>query len=75
MTKAFFYDDALHKKILTVRLDFSINFSRPGNQVVAQYYNFLRLGMDGYTRIQQACQDVALYLSGEIAKLGQPTPG
>ncbi len=51
-------------------LDFSINFSRPGNQVVAQYYNFLRLGMDGYRRIQQACQDVAMYLSAEIAKLG-----
>jgi glutamate decarboxylase len=51
-------------------VDFSINFSRPGNQVVAQYYNFLRLGMDGYRRIQQACQDVALYLSGEIANLG-----
>jgi glutamate decarboxylase len=51
-------------------IDFSINFSRPGNQVVAQYYNFLRLGMDGYRRIHQACQDVALYLSGEIAKLG-----
>jgi len=49
---------------------FAINFSRPGNQVVAQYYNFLRLGREGYTRIQQACQDVALYLSGEIAKLG-----
>ncbi len=51
-------------------IDFSINFSRPGNQVVAQYYNFLRLGMDGYRRIQQACQDVALYLSAEIARLG-----
>ncbi|RLA43791.1 MAG: glutamate decarboxylase [Gammaproteobacteria bacterium] len=51
-------------------IDFSINFSRPGNQVVAQYYNFLRLGMEGYQRIQQACQDVALYLSAEIARLG-----
>jgi len=50
-------------------IDFSINFSRPGSQVIAQYYNFLRLGMDGYARIQQACQDTALYLSGEIAKL------
>jgi len=30
----------------------------------------MRLGMDCYQRIQQACQDVALYLSGEIAKLG-----
>jgi len=51
-------------------IDFSINFSRPGNQVVAQYYNFLRLGMDGYRRIQQACRDVALYLSAEISRLG-----
>jgi len=51
-------------------IDFSINFSRPGSQVIAQYYNFLRLGLDGYTRIQQACQDVALFLSGEIAELG-----
>ncbi|MFH1653316.1 MAG: glutamate decarboxylase [Pseudomonadota bacterium] len=49
---------------------FAINFSRPGNQIVAQYYNFLRLGFDGYQRIQQACQDIALYLSGKIEKLG-----
>lgn len=48
---------------------FAINFSRPGNQVVAQYYNFLRLGKEGYTRIHKACQDVALYLSSEIAKM------
>jgi len=50
--------------------NFALNFSRPGNQVVAQYYNFLRLGREGYRRIHQASQDVALYLSGEIAKLG-----
>jgi glutamate decarboxylase len=49
---------------------FAINFSRPGNQVVAQYYNFLRLGRQGYTRIHKACQDVALYLSSEIDKMG-----
>lgn len=49
---------------------FAINFSRPGNQVVAQYYNFLRLGRTGYTRIHQACQNVALYLSSEIEKMG-----
>ena len=49
---------------------FALNFSRPGNQVVAQYYNFLRLGKEGYRQIQQSCRDVALYLSGKIAKLG-----
>jgi glutamate decarboxylase len=48
---------------------FAINFSRPGNQVVAQYYNFLRLGREGYTRIHKSCQDTALYLSGEIAQM------
>ncbi|MEQ8790711.1 MAG: glutamate decarboxylase [Pirellulaceae bacterium] len=50
--------------------NFALNFSRPGNQVVAQYYNFLRLGKDGYRRIHQTSQDVALFLSGQIAKLG-----
>ena len=49
---------------------FALNFSRPGAQVAAQYYNFIRLGRQGYRRVQQACQDVALHLSGEIAKMG-----
>lgn len=50
--------------------NFALNFSRPGNQVIAQYYNFLRLGMDGYTAIQETCREVALYLSGKIAGMG-----
>jgi glutamate decarboxylase len=49
---------------------FALNFSRPGGQVAAQYYNFLRLGFSGYRSIQQACQDVAKYLSSEIAAIG-----
>ena len=49
---------------------FALNFSRPGAQVAAQYYNFIRLGREGYQRVQQTCQDVALHLSGEIAKIG-----
>ena len=49
--------------------NFALNFSRPGNQVVAQYYNFLRLGKKGYTQVQQACRNIALYLSAEIAKM------
>ncbi len=48
---------------------FAINFSRPGNQIVAQYYNFLRLGFDGYKRIQQSCRDVARALSEKLEKL------
>jgi glutamate decarboxylase len=49
---------------------FALNFSRSGANVAAQYYNFLRLGFEGYQRVQQACQDVARHLSGEIAKIG-----
>ena len=49
---------------------FGLNFSRPGAQVLLQYYNFLRLGREGYRRVQQACQDVAMHLSGEISKMG-----
>jgi glutamate decarboxylase len=49
---------------------FALNFSRPGAQIAAQYYNFIRLGVGGYREVQQTCQDVALHLSGEIAKMG-----
>jgi glutamate decarboxylase len=49
---------------------FALNFSRPGAQVVAQYYNFLRLGFVGYRRVQSYARDVATRLSGQIAELG-----
>jgi glutamate decarboxylase len=48
----------------------AINFSRPASQVVAQYYNLIRLGKSGYRAIHQACQDVAVRLAGQIADLG-----
>lgn len=47
----------------------ALNFSRPGAQVLLQYYNFLRLGYEGYYRVQKACQDVALHMSAAIAKM------
>jgi len=49
---------------------FALNFSRPGAQVAAQYYNFLRLGFAGYRRVHQASQDVAMHMSGQIAAMG-----
>ena len=49
---------------------FALNFSRPGAQVVAQYYNFIRLGYEGYRRVQQYARDVAQDLAREIGKLG-----
>jgi glutamate decarboxylase len=49
---------------------FALNFSRPGAQVVAQYYNFLRLGFDGYRNVHGYARDVATGLSAQIAELG-----
>jgi glutamate decarboxylase len=49
---------------------FALNFSRPGAQVAAQYYNFIRLGFEGYRQVQQHARDVAMRLSAEIAQLG-----
>ncbi|MFJ2553809.1 glutamate decarboxylase [Microbacterium sp. NPDC087591] len=48
----------------------ALNFSRPGAQVLLQYYQFLRLGFEGYRAVQQNSIDVATYLSSEIAKIG-----
>jgi glutamate decarboxylase len=49
---------------------FALNFSRPGAEVVAQYYTFFRLGRAGFRAVQQACRDVAVHLSGEIEAMG-----
>jgi glutamate decarboxylase len=49
---------------------FTLNFSRPGNQIIGQYYNFIRLGRGGYTQIMKTMRDVATSLSARVAKLG-----
>lgn len=49
---------------------FALNFSRPGGQIVAQYYNLLRLGREGYRKVHTACYDTARYLADEVAALG-----
>lgn len=48
---------------------FALNFSRPGAPVLLQYYNFLRLGRDGYAAVQGANRDVARYLAGQIGAM------
>jgi glutamate decarboxylase len=48
----------------------AINFSRPASQVVAQYYNLIRLGKAGYRAIHQACQDVAVNLARQVGEIG-----
>lgn len=49
---------------------FALNFSRPGGQIISQYYLFLHLGRDGYRRIQNNCYSVAQHLAREVPKLG-----
>jgi len=48
---------------------FALNFSRPGAQVLLQYYNFLRLGRAGYERVQAAAQSTARFLAKELARM------
>ncbi|WP_053636365.1 glutamate decarboxylase [Streptomyces sp. XY152] len=48
----------------------ALNFSRPGGQVVAQYFLFLRLGREGYRRVHQACADTAQHLARQVADMG-----
>jgi glutamate decarboxylase len=49
---------------------FALNFSRPGSEVIAQYFMFASLGHEGYRRVLQNAQDVALRLSSGIEKMG-----
>lgn len=48
----------------------SINFSRPANQVLAQYYQFVRLGFEGYRSIQQSSLDVCVYIRKRLKEFG-----
>lgn len=49
---------------------FALNFSRPGGQIIAQYYNLIRHGREGYKRIQQACLDHGIFIAEEVEKIG-----
>jgi glutamate decarboxylase len=49
---------------------FALNFSRPGSEVVAQYFMFVSLGAAGYRAVQQGSSAVAQHIAREIAKMG-----
>ncbi len=50
---------------------FALNFSRPGAQVVLQYFQFLRLGREGYRLVQQTCQDVAVHVARTLQAMSE----
>ncbi|OTA75839.1 hypothetical protein M434DRAFT_402609 [Hypoxylon sp. CO27-5] len=49
---------------------FTLNFSRPGAQVIAQYYNLIHLGFDGYREIMENCLRNARLLSKSLEATG-----
>jgi glutamate decarboxylase len=70
-------DEAALSEDLIFRVDylggqmptFALNFSRPAAQVAAQYYNFVRLGFDGYRLVQQQCRETAQWLAERIGAM------
>lgn len=46
-----------------------LNFSRPAAQILAQYYNFIHLGEEGYREIHSNSMLVARYCHKEIGKM------
>lgn len=49
---------------------FQINFSRPAGQIVAQYYDFVRLGREGYRAIHDSSYETSQFLAEQIVELG-----
>lgn len=45
---------------------FTFNFSKGASMVIAQYYNYVRLGYNGYKRVMEACMENARYLAKAI---------
>lgn len=45
-----------------------LNFSRPAAQILGQYYQFIRLGFEGYKEIQSNSMDIARYAHEQIGK-------
>ena len=50
---------------------FQINFSRPAGQIAAQYYDFIRLGREGYRRVHMASYETGQFLAEEISSSGR----
>jgi len=49
---------------------FALNFSRPGGQIVCQYYLMLRLGREGYRVVHRSCYETAQYFAKQISAAG-----
>jgi len=50
---------------------FTLNFSKGSSQVIAQYYQLIRLGYEGYKNIMDNCQENAMVLKQGLEKMGR----
>lgn len=48
----------------------AINFSRSASQIIGQYYNFLRLGYEGYRKVHRHTQKIAAYIAEALERTG-----
>ena len=62
-----FYENYLGKTDAT----FTLNFSTGAAMVLAQYYNFVRLGREGYTYVMRQMQENARALAGHLQESGR----
>jgi glutamate decarboxylase len=62
-----FYENYLGKRDAT----FTLNFSTGASMVLAQYYNFVRLGHDGYRYVMETMATNAAALADRIAATGE----
>ena len=46
-----------------------LNYSRPAAQILGQYYQFIRLGFEGYKEVQANSMQVAQYLHDQLAAM------
>lgn len=46
-----------------------LNFSRPAAQILGQYYNFIRLGFEGYKEVQHNSMTIAEYCHKQIGAM------
>ena len=61
-----FYENYLGKTDAT----FTLNFSTGASMVLAQYYNFVRYGREGYAYIMKAMQENARFLAAKLKETG-----
>ncbi|KAL0462895.1 UNVERIFIED_CONTAM: Glutamate decarboxylase [Sesamum latifolium] len=50
---------------------FTLNFSKGSSQVIAQYYQLIRLGYEGYRNIMENCQENAMVLKAGLERTGR----